>query len=288
MSKSKASRPSEEEAANRIQHTAAPHNFLTEAMNGELTVAADLVDSVIAAAENPTILDAGCGSGDWAMAMAQKYPRATVTGVDVKPIDLKDSGRSIPNNCFFQILDLETDLSGLQNSFDVIHVRSVASQIVDFERAVDQLFKALKPNGVLVLVAGDQSFYAADRSPLPQDQSVMQRAMRVLHEATLNQGFSIESYLHWHDWLSTRSDVEKVVSQDVWVPVELGVEGAASEMCRRFLLDYTGFMPKGYPEVPEFQGENSLCSQAAQEIREAKLAGVSMRWRFVVGHKTPA
>lgn len=34
-------------------------------MNGELTVAADLVDSVIAAAENPTILDAGCGSGEW-------------------------------------------------------------------------------------------------------------------------------------------------------------------------------------------------------------------------------
>ncbi|KIO28610.1 hypothetical protein M407DRAFT_6657 [Tulasnella calospora MUT 4182] len=288
MSKAKALLSSEDEAAKRIQHTAAPGNFLKEVLNGELTTATDLVNLVISDSENPTILDAGCGSGQWVMEMAQKYPQAVVTGVDVKPIDLNDFGTSIPSNCFFRNLDLESDLSDLRNSFDVIHVRAVASQIVDFQRVVDQLFNALKPHGVLLLVAGDQCLYGPNRSPLPQDQSLMQKAMRLLHEYTLNEGFSIESYYHWHDWLTARSDVEKVVSQDVWVPVELGIPGDASEMCRRFLLDYTDFMPKACPGVPEFQGENSLCSQAAREIQEAKLPGVSMRWRFVVGQKIPA
>lgn len=34
-------------------------------MNGELTVAPDLVDLVICESDKPTILDAGCGSGHW-------------------------------------------------------------------------------------------------------------------------------------------------------------------------------------------------------------------------------
>ncbi|KAG8898615.1 hypothetical protein FRC01_010844, partial [Tulasnella sp. 417] len=257
MSKAKAVLSSEEEAAKRIQHTAAPGNFLKETMNGDLTMAADLVDLVISESDNPTILDAGCGRGHWVIEMAQKYPQAVVTGLDVKPIDLKDCGDSIPSNCFWRNLDLEGDLGILENSFDVIHVRAVASQIVNFERVVEQLFKALKPHGLLLLVAGEQSFYGPDRLPLPQDQCSTQKAMRLLHEYTLNEGFSIEAYYHWHDWLTGRSDVEKVLSQDVWVPFELGT-GTASEMCRHFLLEYTDFMPKACPDVPEFHGENNL------------------------------
>ncbi|KAG8896924.1 hypothetical protein FRC00_005043, partial [Tulasnella sp. 408] len=128
MSKAKTHPSSEDEAAKRIQHTAAPGNFLKETMNGELTVAPDLVDLVICESEKPTILDAGCGSGHWVIEMAHKYPQAVVTGLDVKPIDLKDSADSIPSNCFFKNLDLESDLSELYDSFDVIHVRAVASQ----------------------------------------------------------------------------------------------------------------------------------------------------------------
>ncbi|KAG9009079.1 hypothetical protein FRB90_008574 [Tulasnella sp. 427] len=282
MSKVKSS---QESAAKRLQHKAAPHDFLKEAMNGELTAAAELVDSVIASANKPSILDAGCGSGQWVIEMARKYSRATVTGIDVKPIDLEADRRSVPSNCLFKIMDLESDLSELERSFDVIHVRSVASQILDFPRVVDQLFKALRPGGVLLLVAGEQGLYGPNRLPMALEQSAIHKAMRLLHEYTIAEGFSIESYLFWHDWLNGRPDVEKVVSQDVWVPVELGQRGRASEMGRRFLADYSRFMPKACPGIAEFQGENSLCSQAAREVQEAKLIGATMRWRFVVGQK---
>lgn len=130
--------------------------------------------------------------------------RATACEISVSPRDIASNTHCLNS---FKNLDLESDLSELYDSFDVIHVRAVASQvnslhreptslyveaketprrqIVDFERVTGQLFNALKPHGVLLLVAGEQCFYGPDRSPLPQDQSLMQRAMRLLHEYTL-------------------------------------------------------------------------------------------------------
>src|SRR6266487_3619718 len=72
---------------------------------------------------NPAkILDIGTGTGEWAIGMAETYPQADVTGVDLSAIQ----PTTIPRNAFFEIFDAEEedDWTYPENFFDLIHFRN--------------------------------------------------------------------------------------------------------------------------------------------------------------------
>ncbi|WP_126597187.1 class I SAM-dependent methyltransferase [Dictyobacter aurantiacus] len=88
------------------------HYLLRQAMSG----------NYLAPLEQPsTILDVGCGTGRWMLEMAQQFPQAQVTGVDISPL----SGSTIvfPPNCHFQQCDITRGLPFLPRSFDYVHQR---------------------------------------------------------------------------------------------------------------------------------------------------------------------
>jgi SAM-dependent methyltransferase len=73
------------------------------------------------------VLDAGCGTGIWAIDFADEHPETQVLGIDLSPIQ----PTFIPPNATFIVDDLEQEWS-FNNKFDFIYMRMLSVSILDF------------------------------------------------------------------------------------------------------------------------------------------------------------
>lgn len=79
--------------------------------------------------------------------MADEYPGADVTGIDLSPIQ----PAWVPPNVKFIVDDAETDWVEEPNSLDYIHLRHMCLAIKDIPRLLAQAYTALKPGGWIEL-----------------------------------------------------------------------------------------------------------------------------------------
>ncbi|KAK0124109.1 hypothetical protein ONS95_009092 [Cadophora gregata] len=85
------------------------------------------------------ILDIGTGDGTWAIEVADKYPSATVYGVDLYP----PPAVWVPPNCVFQVDDVTQEWTW-NKQFDLIHLRLLLGAFTPEER--DRLYKECYDN----------------------------------------------------------------------------------------------------------------------------------------------
>jgi trans-aconitate methyltransferase len=98
-----------------------------------------------------SILDAGCGAGDYSFYLAQRFPEARVLGVDLNA-ELIAKNRAIAaamglENVTFEVADLAT-FSG-PGRFDLICSIDVLEHIPEQSRAIENLVEALRPSGIM-------------------------------------------------------------------------------------------------------------------------------------------
>ncbi|KAF8533825.1 putative TAM domain methyltransferase [Trichophaea hybrida] len=93
------------------------------------------------------ILDVGCGTGIWAIDMADTYPSAEVIGTDLSPIQPK----WVPPNCRFEVDDAELDFTYRPDSFDFVHLRNLAQSISDWPKLLSDVCRVTKPGGYVEL-----------------------------------------------------------------------------------------------------------------------------------------
>ncbi|KII87150.1 hypothetical protein PLICRDRAFT_112726 [Plicaturopsis crispa FD-325 SS-3] len=98
------------------------------------------------------ILDLGTGGGQWAISMADKFPRVEVTGVDLAPIQ----PRLVPPNCTFDVCDLDVpSLPYPDCTYDFIHARSMHTGISNYPRLLKEIGRLLRPGGMVLLIEPD-------------------------------------------------------------------------------------------------------------------------------------
>jgi SAM-dependent methyltransferase len=107
------------------------------------------------------ILDLGCGTGIWAIDMADEFPRASVFGVDLSPIQPE----WVPGNCRFHVDDYEDEWTYREDEkFDYIHGRALSGTVADWPNFYRQVRQNLKPGGWCEMQEYDAWIFSDDDS----------------------------------------------------------------------------------------------------------------------------
>ncbi|CVL00651.1 hypothetical protein FPRO06_06084 [Fusarium proliferatum] len=132
------------------------------------------------------VLDAGTGTGVWAIDFADAHPETEVIGIDLSPIQ----PTFLPTNLQFQVDDLEDEWTFSYN-FDFIFTRMMTGSIGDFPKFFAQSFNALSPGGWVE--CQDITFPAqCDDDSLKKDSYIEQWSSLMI-EATNKFGRTAES-----------------------------------------------------------------------------------------------
>lgn len=91
------------------------------------------------------VLDACCGTGDFAYFIKQKEPMAFVSGVDFSQNMLNLAKKRMPDTDF-QIMDV-TNLDFTDNTFDFVTMGFGLRNIANPEKALLEVYRVLKPGG---------------------------------------------------------------------------------------------------------------------------------------------
>ncbi|KAL1640686.1 hypothetical protein SLS58_006700 [Diplodia intermedia] len=113
-------------------------------------------------AELKRVLDAGTGTGIWAIEVADKYPDAQVLGNDLSPVQ----PQWVPPNVKFEVDDIEATWTYAQ-PFDLIFARYLDGAISDWPALVSNMYNNVRPGGWVELQGFDLHYRSDDGSVKP-------------------------------------------------------------------------------------------------------------------------
>jgi len=110
---------------------------------------------------NDRVLDAGCGTGVIARCANKRLNgTGSVTGIDLNQDMLDVASSSSANTISWQKADI-TDLPFDSQQFDIIICQQIIQFVPDKQKALNECFRVLKPNGKLVIAV----WKSTDHSP---------------------------------------------------------------------------------------------------------------------------
>jgi ubiquinone/menaquinone biosynthesis C-methylase UbiE len=118
------------------------------------------------------VLDAGCGSGEFASRLAREYPQAQVTGVDVLASSIalaRDRYAALASRLQFEQGDAFA-LRFADASFDLVACRHVTQAVPQADRLLAELLRVTRPGGWLHVLSEDYSMLQMMSGPLDPDR----------------------------------------------------------------------------------------------------------------------
>ena len=113
----------------------------------------------LAATEPRTIIDVGAGTGAGTLALARRFPNAQVTALD-KSAEMLDHAlkAAADSGLGSRVAGLEADLGGAwpaSATADLMWASSSLHELADPERTMAEMFQALSPGGLLIVLEMD-------------------------------------------------------------------------------------------------------------------------------------
>src|SRR5438552_2449608 len=134
------------------------------------------------------VLDIGCGTGLWAIEVADDFPESLVKGVDISPVQPE----SVPPNCDFYLDNVLQGLAFPNITFDFVQSRAMGAGIPDicWPQYVAEIWKMMKPRGWVQFIeikpfrhCDDQSM--PPRNPLGVFERIVENVMTNVYGVTL-------------------------------------------------------------------------------------------------------
>lgn len=129
-----------------------------------------------------TLVDLGCGSGLWAIEVANQYDKTYVCGLDISPVQ----PTLRPDNLDFIITDVTKPLNFDDGSVDLVQSRYPHSQVTDarlllsgitrdqWPGYIDEIFRICKPgNGWAQIIEGS-AYLKCDDNTVPMNADIYQ------------------------------------------------------------------------------------------------------------------
>ena len=126
------------------------------------------------------ILDLATGTGIWALDVADMFPTAQVTGVDIARIQPAWVG----TNCRFELDDIEEPWTYRKETFDFIHGRDFLYCLRDYQTLLRQCYEHLKPGGYVELACIHPLPFCDDGS-MPLDSGFRQVCEKFIEASAL-------------------------------------------------------------------------------------------------------
>lgn len=124
--------PNDDEEQTRLAIT---HQAFLLLLDGQLTMSRVSHDL-------ERILDIGTGTGEWAVAMAERFPEAEIIATDISVCQPTD----VPPNLFFELDDAQEEWT-YSEPFDLIHVRGLSGAFGDWPSIYAGACKHLRSGG---------------------------------------------------------------------------------------------------------------------------------------------
>ncbi|CAG7852682.1 SubName: Full=Uncharacterized protein {ECO:0000313/EMBL:KIM28354.1} [Serendipita indica DSM 11827] len=234
-----------------------------------------------------TVLDLGCGNGQWMTELGLKFPNAGVTGVDLTPCPLRPDTSA---NCTFELDNVDLGLSHFFDQFDVVHARCIALGISDYRRMIEEAVLCLKPGGMLVLVELDWQVYEEDKktpasefSEASLSGSALQRIFRESRTATIHNGSGLtqaSNALSEGLWACTLADPQTCKTADLWFPIGNHSDGTSS-----YIVQYTADIANSDGKFPPSADGSYLDAAESSGQSLARLPVDSQQLYFQALHR---
>lgn len=247
--------------------------LVTESMGGVLPEQTD-VSSL------RRVLDVGCGSGSWAIDLAQAHPDVSAFGVDISRSMIEyareQAGeQGVADRVEFRVMDALRMLEFPAGYFDLVNLRLGASflRTWDWPRMLSELQRVTRPGGV-VRVTENEVIHQSNSPALAQWFEMFQCALfhagNLFEQETTSITAHLAPLLHQHG-------VQQVQTKAYALEYHAGtLQGEAHrEDAQHIFRTLRPFIQKWGCLSPDYE---AICQQALKEMQQS---GFHATWNFL-------
>lgn len=141
------------ESATEMARLIEQERFITDAMGGLFAERSDI-------ARMHSILDLGCGPGQWARDVAFEYPEIKVTGIDISRTMIQYARAHAKvqglDNVSYEVMDISEPLDFPDNSFDLVNGRLIAFLSPEkWTSLLKECMRIVRPGGLIRLTENE-------------------------------------------------------------------------------------------------------------------------------------